>query len=181
MQIGDFARAVGKSVRALHLYEELGLLEPSRRTKGGFRLYGKDDAARVAWIVKLQAIGFSLTEIRSFVDEFEDAASGRAATDKVRKVFRDRLDDIHRQVAELRAVEADLHEALAYLDACTSCSPQLAPAECRACNHEGHEPDRVPVLFAGLSETAEPDAPAYDVDRAALTAGQERSSHGDQH
>ena len=42
LKIGDLARATGKTQRALRLYEEMGLLVPSERTVGGFRVYGCD-------------------------------------------------------------------------------------------------------------------------------------------
>ena len=57
MKIGELARKTGKTVRALHLYEEMGLLKPGR-SEGGFRLYGPDELARVYWIGKLQKMGF---------------------------------------------------------------------------------------------------------------------------
>src|ERR1700685_3581076 len=60
MQIGDLAREGGKTVRAIHLYEELGLLAPAGRSKGGFRLYGAEALTRIRWIAKLQEMGFSL-------------------------------------------------------------------------------------------------------------------------
>ncbi|MEO7113867.1 MAG: MerR family DNA-binding transcriptional regulator, partial [Polyangiaceae bacterium] len=42
MQVGDLARESGKTVRAIHLYEELELLRPAARSKGRYRLYTKD-------------------------------------------------------------------------------------------------------------------------------------------
>jgi len=77
MRVGELAKAVGKTVRAMHLYEELGLLEPRARSEGGFRLYGPEAVDRIHWIVKLQAIGFTLAEIQGFVKDFADAGSGR--------------------------------------------------------------------------------------------------------
>jgi hypothetical protein len=47
LRVGDVARLAGKTVRALHLYEELGILEPTLRSKGGFRLYNHDAVRRV--------------------------------------------------------------------------------------------------------------------------------------
>ena len=47
MRVGELAKAVGKTVRAMHLYEELGLLEPAARSEGGFRLYGSDAVDRI--------------------------------------------------------------------------------------------------------------------------------------
>ena len=61
MRVGELAKAVGKTVRAMHLYEELGLLEPRARSDGGFRLYGPEAVDRIHWITKLQAIGFAVT------------------------------------------------------------------------------------------------------------------------
>ncbi len=49
-QIGDLAREAGKTVRAIHLYEELGLLTPAGRSKGRFRLYGRESLVRIRWI-----------------------------------------------------------------------------------------------------------------------------------
>ena len=51
-QIGDLARETGKTVRAIHLYEELGLLTPAGRSKGRFRLYGAESRVRIRWIAK---------------------------------------------------------------------------------------------------------------------------------
>src|SRR5271166_4886043 len=75
MQIGDLARETGKTVRAIHLYEELGLLEPAARSKGRFRLYGDDALTRIRWIGKLQDMRFSLGDIQTIVSEWERAGS----------------------------------------------------------------------------------------------------------
>ena len=154
VRVGELARAVGKTVRALHLYEELGLVEPTARTEGGFRLYGADAVARISWITKLQAIGFTLSEIQGFVDEFEGSSSGREASNHARQVFATKLDETRNQIHRLEGIENDLREALAYLDGCSECSRGMGPVECRQCDLSGHEPDSVPTLFAGLSRSA---------------------------
>src|ERR1700748_3722273 len=84
MRVGELAKAVGKTVRAMHLYEELDLLEPRSRSEGGFRLYGPDAVDRIHWIVKLQAIGFTLAEIQGFVREFQGGRSGREGGERPR-------------------------------------------------------------------------------------------------
>src|SRR5687767_6559210 len=151
MRVGELAKAVGKTVRAMHLYEELGLLEPAARSDGGFRLYGQDAVDRINWIVKLQAIGFTLPEIQGFVGEFRDAGSGRQATDRVRAVFSAKLAEIREQMTQLQVIENDLHEAIEYLDSCQTCSTDYTPNECGVCDHHGHQPAKTPRLFAGLS------------------------------
>ena len=67
LKIGDLARRTGKSVRALHLYEELGLLSPTARSQGGFRLYDESAFVRIRWIELLQDSGFSLHQIQSLL------------------------------------------------------------------------------------------------------------------
>ncbi len=151
LQVGELAKAVGKSVRAIHLYEELGLLRPSERTSGGFRLFGKEAIDRIHWIGKLQAIGFSLTEIQGFVRDFEKAPTGVEATQRVRDVFSQKLDEIRRSIEELRGVEQDLVAAIGYLESCQGCVTTYKPDDCRVCDHNGHELGAAPELFAGLS------------------------------
>ncbi len=151
LRVGELAKAVGKSVRAIHLYEELGLLRPVQRTSGGFRLFRAEAVDRINWITKLQAIGFSLTEIQGFVREFENAESGRSAAARVKHVFQDKLGQIRNSLAQLQIIENDLVEALEYLDSCKDCAPIYRPHECRTCDHQGHEAGQAPELFAGLS------------------------------
>lgn len=154
LRVGELAKAVGKTVRAMHLYEELGLLKPATRTDGGFRLYDRAAVKRISWIIKLQAIGFTLAEIQGFVHEFESATSGREATSRVREVFRNKLDEVRQQLTQLQVIENDIEEALDYLDACDACSVELTPVECHTCDHQGHTREAVPPLFAGLSTAA---------------------------
>jgi DNA-binding transcriptional MerR regulator len=47
VKVGTLAKATGLTVRALHHYDHIGLLSPSRRTAAGHRLYTADDVARL--------------------------------------------------------------------------------------------------------------------------------------
>src|SRR5580658_2997505 len=91
VQIGDLARDAGKTVRALHLYEELGLLRPARRSKGRFRLYGRDALVRIRWIGKMQDLGFSLPDIQGIVREWEELRSAPRAMVRMREAYRRKL------------------------------------------------------------------------------------------
>ena len=164
IRVGALAKRVGKSVRALHLYEEMGLLEPASRSSGGFRLYDDSSEARIRWILKLQDIGFSLTEIQEFIEHFGTAGSGRAATSRVREVFSEKLEEIREQMERLASVQKDVVDALAYLESCETCATSRAPDECRTCSHQGHEVGAAPELFAGLSKSVGESTPEFDVD-----------------
>jgi MerR family copper efflux transcriptional regulator len=163
MRVGELAKAVGKTVRAMHLYEELGLLEPRARSEGGFRLYGPEAVDRIHWIVKLQAIGFTLAEIQGFVKDFQQAHSAPEASARVRALFLEKQQQIREQITQLQVIENDLCEALAYLDSCQTCSTDYAPTECGDCDHQGHHKGEAPRLFAGLSQRA-PDSAGKDKD-----------------
>lgn len=63
-KVGDLAEKTGISVRALHHYEEIGLLVPSYRTESGHRLYTEDDVKKLQQIVSLKQMGFSLDDIK---------------------------------------------------------------------------------------------------------------------
>ena len=63
----EFARLTGVTVRALHHYDRLGLLKPSRYSRSGYRLYCESDVARLEQIVALKFIGFSLKQIKDIL------------------------------------------------------------------------------------------------------------------
>ncbi len=67
--VREVARLAGVSVRALHHYEQIGLLIPARRTAAGYRLYGEGDLRRLQQILIGRALGLSLEAIRRGLDE----------------------------------------------------------------------------------------------------------------
>jgi len=64
MQIGVVAKRVGLSVDAIRFYERNALLPRPARTPGGFRQYGERDLETLAFIRRVQGLGFKLSEIR---------------------------------------------------------------------------------------------------------------------
>jgi len=114
MRVGELAKTVGKTVRAIHLYEELGLLLPVSRSAGGYRLYAADAVTRVRWIAKLQDMGFSLPEVQGFLRDWEGAASGTEGMARVRAIFADKLRETRETVARMRVLEKDLEDGLHY-------------------------------------------------------------------
>lgn len=69
-KVGELAKCTGLSVRALHHYEEIGLLVPAARTETrGDRLYSEEQVLRLQQIASLQSLGFSLAEIRGCLND----------------------------------------------------------------------------------------------------------------
>jgi DNA-binding transcriptional MerR regulator len=96
MKVGELARKTGLSVRALHHYDEIGLLSPSRRTAEGHRLYGKGEVERLQRIVSLRHIGLSLDEIR------ECLVRPEYSLDRVLELQVERIDEEVRRRKRLR-------------------------------------------------------------------------------
>lgn len=143
LRVGDLAKITGKTVRAIHHYEELGLIEPAGRSKGHYRLFDPETPVRIRWIAKLQSLGLSLGDIRTLVRSRQAAPSARQAAGELRKMYDEKLVEVRARLAELTALERELQASLAYLDACgTSCTPELAPTDCAQCDR--HADDQHP-------------------------------------
>jgi DNA-binding transcriptional MerR regulator len=149
VQIGDLARETGKTVRAIHLYEELGLLTPAARSKGRFRLYGREALVRIRWIARLQEMGFSLGDIRTVVHEWERIESAPGAMKRMREVYARKLEETREQKRRIEALEHELEGSLAYLDTCDVCDPQRLLSACECCDLHDKEQD-VPELVLGF-------------------------------
>ena len=67
-QIGELVRRAGVSRDTLRFYEREGLLPPSPRSQGGYRLYGPDALTRLQFIRQAQRLSFSLQEIGSLIE-----------------------------------------------------------------------------------------------------------------
>src|SRR5437660_9091460 len=68
LKVGELARRTGLTVRTLHHYDEIGLLQPSLHTETGHRLYTAGDVARLQQVLSLRQLGFSLDEVRDCLD-----------------------------------------------------------------------------------------------------------------
>lgn len=142
LQVGELAAASGKTVRAIHLYEELGLLRPDARSKGRFRLYDPQAVTRVRWIGKLHDLGMSLAQIQEVVTHWEGAPTAGRAMSTVRRVYASKLEETRATIARLQELERELAESIDYLDACETCDatsfvPRFVPSDLVADDRPG--------------------------------------------
>lgn len=66
--VGELAKRAGLTVRTLHHYEELGLLQPCGRSEAGYRRYGEADVLRLHRVLALRDAGLSLKAIAPLLD-----------------------------------------------------------------------------------------------------------------
>ncbi|WCN37044.1 MerR family transcriptional regulator [Aneurinibacillus uraniidurans] len=77
-KIEDVARKTGLTKRALRYYEELGLITPSTRSDGGYRMYTDADIDQIIHVKNLRdLLGVSLSEIKEHVDLEQQVATLR--------------------------------------------------------------------------------------------------------
>ncbi|SDJ77781.1 DNA-binding transcriptional regulator, MerR family [Nocardioides sp. YR527] len=93
MRIGEVAARTELSLRSLRHWEEVGLLSPSGRSEGGFRLYTEDDVDKILVIRRMKPLGFSLEEMKAVMVDIEilrgsapDPADATAARERLAAV-----------------------------------------------------------------------------------------------
>src|SRR5687767_14488837 len=69
LTVGEVARVTRVSVRALHHYDEIGLVRPSGRSRAGYRLYTDRDLERLQQVLLHRELGFKLDEIAAALSD----------------------------------------------------------------------------------------------------------------
>jgi MerR family copper efflux transcriptional regulator len=156
LKVGDMARRTGKSIRALHLYEEMGLLNPTARSLGGFRLYDETALTRIRWIELLQESGFTLHQIQDLLKAWQSTHYGPDAMRVVRETFEKRLAETRAAIERFASLERELEGSLRYLNTCEQCRPPRTTLDdCPHCPVD-HGMEVPPALVAGFQVGARP-------------------------
>jgi len=132
MQIGQLAQRADVPIDTVRYYERHGILPAPARQASGYRLYGDDDVARLRFVRRAKALGFTLAEIRELL-----ALSGRRADDMagLKAAATEKLGDVEHKLEELTRIRDGLQALVA------SCP--------------GHGPlDHCPILAALAEEGA---------------------------
>ncbi|MBD3947272.1 MerR family transcriptional regulator [Nocardioides ganghwensis] len=101
MQIGEVATRTELSLRSLRHWEEVGLLTPSGRTDGGFRLYTESDVDKILVIRRMKPLGFTLDEMKAVMGDLE-VLDDAAADESARRAARERLGAVSGEATERR-------------------------------------------------------------------------------
>ncbi|WP_075794751.1 MerR family transcriptional regulator [Massilia putida] len=106
LKVGELAALANLTVRTLHHYDSIGLLRPSARSDAGYRLYDRDDVARLHRIQALRAFGLSLSDIGLTLDI--PAGSPLAIVDRQLEALETRMAQASRARDQLLRVRAEL-------------------------------------------------------------------------
>ncbi|MBC7276635.1 MerR family transcriptional regulator [Nocardioides sp.] len=104
MQIGEVATRTDLSLRSLRHWEEVGLLKPSGRSEGGFRLYTEEDVEKILVIRRMKPLGFSLEQMKSAMADIETlrASDPEAVEPAEAAEARERLVELRVEAGERR-------------------------------------------------------------------------------
>ena len=116
--IGELAQEFSLSPRAIRFYEDQGLLSPERA--GTQRVFTKRDRARLKLILRGKRLGFSLADIREFLDLYDADRSKRRQMAMTLQRTRSRIAALEQQLADITLTLAELRdmeaEVVAYVD-----------------------------------------------------------------
>ena len=109
MQIGAVAKQIGLTPDAIRFYERNALLPRPQRTQGGFRQYGENDVETLAFIRRVQGLGFKLSEIRNLLELRRNRLQPCAP---VRRRLEEKLVEVQRKLSDLHKLARELRMAL---------------------------------------------------------------------
>jgi MerR family mercuric resistance operon transcriptional regulator len=110
IRIGELARRTGCNIQTIRYYERVGLLPHPLRSAGRYRLYEIEDVRLLAFVGRARELGFSLDVVRSLLalsGDHNDSTCG-----EVRQLAGRHLADVRVKIADLRAMERALTEAV---------------------------------------------------------------------
>lgn len=122
LKIGDLARDSDTKVVTIRYYEKIGLLPRPERGAGNYREYRAADLARLRFIRRGRALGFSLDEVRALLALASDTARSCEAVDRMAAVH---LADVEQRIADLTRLAEELRRIS------TSCAGGGTISDCR--------------------------------------------------
>ncbi len=151
--IKAIAEKTGKTTRALRYYEQLGILLPDMRTDAGYRMYSEKAVFQIEWIDKLNRLGFSLPNIKSFLSSFENVESAADMMTQLGNLYQEKLVEVQQQIAQLKQLSQELQDSIQFTQLCKPCHLRTDQSDCTSCTLHGHESTHIPILVAGVQES----------------------------
>lgn len=112
MTVGQLARQTGLSRSALLYYDRLGLVRPTARSSGDYRLYGESDVERVRQVCLYRQMGVPLKQIAVLLDHRQ--------SDRREQILRKQLESLSVQITALQDMQRQI---LRLLEQITSLEP----------------------------------------------------------
>ena len=130
-QIGQISELADISKRTVRYYQEVGLIEPSKLTEGGFRLFNKKDLHRLKIIKVFKDLGFELKEIQDMLPN-KTLNTKKEMIDYSKNVIKKQIEVINQQIDNLEKTKEKRLVDLILLNTCEKCTKEVCPPECKS-------------------------------------------------
>ena len=121
LQIGDVAERTGLSLRSVRYYEEVGLLPPAERSRGGFRLYTDAAVERLLVVKQMKPLEFTLEQMRELLDAVDELAAQPSSARRAelltvlsgyQRLVSERIGTIRERLLSAEALQSSLDDLL---------------------------------------------------------------------
>lgn len=108
MTVGEVAKKMGVTVRALQYYDGEGLFSPSSVSEGGRRLYSDKDMIKLHQILSLKSLGFSFDEIKNRLSSVDTPAEVAAALTEQSKAIQAQINTLSQSLQDIETLKIEV-------------------------------------------------------------------------
>jgi MerR family Zn(II)-responsive transcriptional regulator of zntA len=132
-QIGQVSKKARVTLRTIRYYEELGLIEPLVRTKGGFRLYTEESIERLRFIQGLKLLDFPLSKIKEMFKIRQMARSGDEASHRIMRLLQSQQREAIKKKGQYEKMLQEIQATMELVTGCYGCETKPSHEACRSC------------------------------------------------
>ena len=114
-KIGDVAKSTGLSVKTIRFYCDRGLINPSGRTEGKYRLFDETTELELKLVRSLRSLDMSVDEVKTLM---EARRSGECSCQRLQARMQDKKGEIARKVQDLLLLQEAIDGMLANWEEC---------------------------------------------------------------
>ena len=105
MNIGLASKLSGLTIKTVRYYADIGIVNPSRNSKTGYRSYSPDDVAKLQFIRKARQFNFSIDECRELLSLYQDK---NRSSKEVKRLTTEKIVEIDTKLKELNSLRDQL-------------------------------------------------------------------------
>ena len=130
---GDMARKSQSTLRTVRFYQEAGLVEPTRRSAGGHRLFDHHQLHKLQLALGLREAGLSVQDIKTLYDLKDSFECPEAASSQMSTLLNEKIQCMQDKIASLKRLRSELTAMVAVISDCRQCEHEAFPASCEKC------------------------------------------------
>lgn len=110
IQIGELAKQLEITTRTIRYYEEIGLMPAPERLDSGVRVYDKEEALRLKFILKLKELGITLAEMQELAEIYRSEQSQAKVMPRLVEILDQHIGQIDQKLLRIAQLRGDLAE-----------------------------------------------------------------------